>query len=38
MPDFPGADALCLSRDKVRKRIRGVLAVPWDEGLSELGL
>ncbi len=38
LPDFPGADAFCLSRDRVRKRVGGVLAVPWDEGLSELGL
>jgi len=38
LPDFPGADAFCLSRDRNRKRISGVLALPWDEGLAELGL
>ncbi len=38
LPDFPGAEAFCLSRDKVRKRIGDVLAVPWQEGLAELGL
>lgn len=35
---FPGAEAFCLSRDKVRKRIGDVLAVHWMEGLNELGL
>jgi predicted AAA+ superfamily ATPase len=38
LPDFPGAEAFCLSRDKVRKRIGDVLAVPWADGLIELGL
>ena len=38
LPDFPGAEAFCLSRDKVRKRIGDVLAVPWQDGLEELGL
>jgi predicted AAA+ superfamily ATPase len=38
LPDFPGAEAFCLSRDKARKRIGDVLAVPWQEGLEELGL
>ena len=38
LPDFPGADAYCFSRDPLRKRIDGVLAVPWEEGLVELGL
>jgi uncharacterized protein len=38
LPDFPGAEAFCLSRDKVRKRIGNVLAVPWQDGLAELGL
>lgn len=38
LPDFPGAEAFCLSRDKARKRIGDVLAVPWQEGLSELDL
>lgn len=38
LPDFPGAEAFCLSRDKARKRIRDVLAVPWQEGLEKLGL
>ena len=38
LPDFPGADAYCFSRDPLRKRIDGVLVVPWEEGLAELGL
>jgi len=38
LPDFPGADAYCFSRDPLRKRIDGVLALPWQEGLTELGL
>ena len=38
LPDFPGADAYCFSRDPLRKRIDGVLAVPWEEGLAELGM
>lgn len=38
LPSFPGAEALCLSRDKVRKRIGDALAVHWTEGLYELGL
>jgi len=38
LPDFPDAEAFCLSRDKVRKRIGDVLAVPWHTGLEELGL
>lgn len=38
LPDFPNAEAFCLSRDSVRKRIGDVLAVPWQIGLKELGL
>lgn len=38
LPDFPGATALCLSRDPMRRRINGVLALPWQEGLAELGI
>jgi predicted AAA+ superfamily ATPase len=38
LPDFPNAEAFCLSRDKVRKQIGEVLAVPWQNGLEELGL
>ncbi len=38
LPDFPGAEAFCFSRDKVRKKIGDVLAVPWQAGLEELGL
>jgi predicted AAA+ superfamily ATPase len=38
LPDFPNAEAFCLSRDPVRKQIGDVLAVPWDVGLRELGL
>lgn len=38
LPDIPGAEAFCLSRDKVRKRIGQVLALPWQDGMAELGL
>jgi hypothetical protein len=38
LPDFPDAEAFCLSRDKVRKKIGDVLAVPWQTGLEEIGL
>ena len=38
LPDFPGATPLCLSRDPLRRQIGDVLAVPWQEGLTELGL
>jgi len=38
LPDIADAEAFCLSRDKVRKRIGHVLAVHWQEGMRELGL
>ena len=38
LPDLPNAEAFCFSRDKVRKQIGDVLAVPWQMGLEELGL
>lgn len=38
LPDFPGASALCLSRDPIRRKIGDVLVVPWQEGLAELGV
>lgn len=38
LPDFPDAEAFCFSRDKVRKQIGGILAVPWQVGLEEIGL
>ncbi len=38
LPDFTNAEAYCLSRDPVRKRIGQVLAVPWQEGLRDIGL
>ena len=38
LPDFPGAEAFCFSRDPIRKRIGDVVALPWQEGLLELGL
>lgn len=38
LPDFPNATALCLSRDPLRRQIGDVLALPWQEGLAELGL
>jgi uncharacterized protein len=38
LPDFPGALPLCLSRDPLRRRVGDVLALPWQEGLAEMGL
>lgn len=38
LPDFLNAEAFCFSMDQVRKKIGGVLAVPWQLGLKELGL
>jgi predicted AAA+ superfamily ATPase len=38
LPDFPGATAMCLSRDPLRRKIGDVLAVPWQDGLAEIGL
>lgn len=36
--DFGGAEAFCLSRDPVAKKIGSVRALPWDQGLKEMGL
>jgi len=36
--DFKSAEAFCLSRDPHRKKIGGVMALPWKDGLRELGL
>jgi len=36
--DIPGAEAFCLSRDPVARRIGSVIALPWQDGLKELGL
>jgi len=36
--DFGKAEAFCLSRDPRRKKLAGVAALPWQEGLAELGL
>lgn len=36
--DLPTAEAFCLSRDPTPKRFGTVLAVPWQQGLQELGL
>lgn len=33
---FGNCEALCFSRDPVRKKIGRTLCVPWEEGLSEL--
>jgi len=35
---MPGAQAFCLSRDPVSRRIGSVLVLPWQQGLAELGL
>ena len=36
--DMPGAEGYCLSRDPVPKRIGNVSALPWRDGLLEVGL
>ena len=35
---FRKAEAFCWSRDPIPKKIGSVLALPWHEGLEELGL
>ncbi len=36
--DIPGSQAVCLSRDPVRRRIGSVAVMSWQEGLREIGL
>ena len=36
--DLPGSEAICLSKDPVKKEIKGVLSLPWEEGIAALGL
>ncbi len=36
-PDIQKAEAYCLSRDPVKKRIGATICLPWEEGLRELG-
>jgi predicted AAA+ superfamily ATPase len=36
--DIPRAEAYCLSRDPVARRIGSVIALPWQDGLKEIGL
>ena len=36
--DFPLPLTLCISRDRTRMQIEGVLCVHWREALEELGL
>ncbi|MBN2383253.1 ATP-binding protein [bacterium] len=36
LPDFPGAEAFCLSRDQVPKRLGNILAIPWQDGLKQI--
>jgi predicted AAA+ superfamily ATPase len=36
--DLPRCEALCLSQDPIAKKLNGVSALPWMEGISELGL
>jgi hypothetical protein len=33
-----GAEPYCLSRDPAARRIGSVLALPWQDGLNEIGL
>ncbi|MFO1518940.1 MAG: AAA family ATPase [bacterium] len=37
LPDFKKAEAFCLSRDPIPKKIGKVSMLPWGEGLRELG-
>ncbi|HBL19218.1 MAG: hypothetical protein A2X36_10250 [Elusimicrobia bacterium GWA2_69_24] len=37
-PDIPNSEAFCLSLDPIPKKIAGVSCLPWQQGLSELGL
>ena len=36
--DFPDAETFCLSQDPIKKIVNGVLALPWREGIIELGI
>ncbi len=36
--DLPGAEGFCFSRDPIVKQIDNVRALPWSDGLRELGL
>jgi hypothetical protein len=36
--DLPECQAFCLSQDPQRRKVKGVLLLPWQEGLAELGL
>jgi len=38
LPDFPGAEAFCLSRDDAARVIDGVPVLPWLDGIAALGL
>jgi len=38
LPDFPNAQAFCLSNDPAAQRIQGVWCLPWQRGFEELGL
>ncbi|MBI2346064.1 MAG: ATP-binding protein [Deltaproteobacteria bacterium] len=38
LPDFRKAEGFCLSRDPAPKKIGHVTALPWDQGIRELGL
>jgi len=35
---MPGTEAFCLSRDRIPRKIGSVRALPWQQGLCELGL
>lgn len=38
LPEFPNTEAFCLSRDPHQQRIGDVVCLPWDIGLTALGL
>lgn len=38
LPDFRNSEAFCLSNDPTPQKINGVWALPWQQGLVEIGL
>ncbi|MCC6273747.1 MAG: ATP-binding protein [Deltaproteobacteria bacterium] len=38
LPDFPKGEAYCLSRDPFPKKFENIWALPWEQGIQELGL
>ena len=38
LPDFPNAEAFCLSNDQTPQKIQGVWCLPWRQGIREIGI